>query len=46
MHEIDATGETAAHPRPDAPGYYEHWLTSLEKVLIEQGVCPAETFER
>lgn len=21
------------------PGYYEHWLASLEKVLIEKGVC-------
>ena len=46
IREIDAAGETAAHPRPDAPGYYEHWLRSLEHVLVEQGVCPAETFER
>ncbi len=35
---IDAAGESPAAPRPDAPGYYEHWLASLERVLDERGL--------
>ena len=35
------TADAARSADPDAafPGYYEHWLASLEKVLIEKGVC-------
>ncbi len=38
--EIGAA-DTARADNPDAPfpGYYEHWLASLEKVLIEKGLC-------
>ena len=38
--EIGAADATRAD-NPDAPfpGYYEHWLASLEKVLIEKGLC-------
>ena len=35
---ICASGETPDSPDPDAPGYYEHWLTALERTLVEQGV--------
>jgi len=33
---IAAAGETPAHPKPDAPGYFEHWLASFERVLAER----------
>ena len=38
--EIGAA-DAARADNPDAPfaGYYEHWLASLEKVLIEKGLC-------
>ena len=38
--EIGAADKVHAD-NPDAPlsGYYEHWLASLEKVLIEKGLC-------
>jgi nitrile hydratase accessory protein len=32
-----AAAETTAHEN-DAPGYYEHWLHSLERMLVEKGV--------
>ncbi|MEX2480921.1 MAG: nitrile hydratase accessory protein [Gammaproteobacteria bacterium] len=35
-----AGGDPAA-PDPHAPGYYEHWLAALEKVLAESGILPA-----
>ena len=35
---IAATGESAECPMPDAPGYYEHWLASFEKVLADHGI--------
>lgn len=41
--QIGAADATRSE-QPDAasPGYYEHWLTSLEKVLIEKGICPPD----
>lgn len=39
--EIDAAHEDPWHPDPGAPGYYEHWLAALEKVLAETGLAPA-----
>ncbi len=42
--EIDATGETPERPDPDAPGYFEHWLASFEKVLADKGVVPTKEF--
>ena len=36
--EINATGESPEHPDPEATGYYEHWLASLEKVLRDCGI--------
>lgn len=38
--EIGAADKAQAD-KPDTPvtGYYEHWLASLEKVLIEKGLC-------
>lgn len=33
--EIDAVDEDPADP--DAPGYYEHWMRALERVLAAQG---------
>ena len=38
MAEIAAVGETPENRKPDAPGYYEHWLASFEKVLAEKGI--------
>ena len=35
---IDASGESPEHPDPTAPGYYEHWLESLEKLLTDKGM--------
>ena len=35
---IAASGETPAAPNPDAPGYYEHWLASLERTLARKGL--------
>ncbi len=35
---ISASGETPEHPCPGEPGYYEHWMSSLEKVLAEKGL--------
>jgi nitrile hydratase accessory protein len=40
-HLIDAiatSGETAEQPDPQAPGYYEHWLGSLERTLAAKGL--------
>ena len=34
---IAASTETPETPDPSAPGYYEHWLTALEKALAEKG---------
>lgn len=36
---IDATAETPGHPDPSAPGYYEHWLAALERLLAEKGIA-------
>ncbi len=38
--EIGAADQAHAND-PDAPfsGYYEHWLASFEKVLLEKGLC-------
>jgi len=30
---IEASAETPESPNPEAPGYYEHWLESLERTL-------------
>ena len=35
---IAASGETPEFPNPDAPGYYEHWLESLERTLASKGL--------
>lgn len=35
---IAASGETPERPEPAAPGYYEHWLASLERTLAEKGL--------
>lgn len=40
--EIAANGSNGSTPDPHAPGYYEHWLAALEKVLAETGILPAE----
>ena len=38
--EIGAADEAKAEsPDTSFPGYYEHWLASFEKVLIEKGIC-------
>ena len=38
--EIGAADQARTND-PDAPfsGYYEHWLASFEKVLLEKGLC-------
>lgn len=38
VSEIAARGETPEQPDPNAPGYYEHWLASLERVLASRGL--------
>lgn len=40
IEAIDAAGETPGHPRPEAPGYFEHWLASFERLLAEKGLAP------
>jgi nitrile hydratase accessory protein len=35
---IAASGETSERPDPAAPGYYEHWLESLERTLAAKGL--------
>lgn len=40
--EIDAANESPEAPDPSAPGYYEHWLASLEKVLAECGLIDSD----
>jgi len=35
---IAAAGESPAAPNPAAPGYYEHWLASLERTLTAKGL--------
>jgi nitrile hydratase accessory protein len=35
---IAASGESADHPDPEAPGYYEHWLAALERTLAPTGL--------
>ena len=35
---IAASGETSEAPDPSAPGYYEHWLESLERTLAAKGL--------
>lgn len=37
---IAASGESPDHPDPNAPGYYEHWLASLERTLADKGLLP------
>ena len=38
---IAEVGETPENPRHDAPGYFEHWLASFEKLLADKGTAPA-----
>ena len=38
IKEIKATGESAANPMPDRPGYYEHWLSALETLLSKKKI--------
>ena len=38
ISSIAESGETSETVKPEGPGYYEHWLTALEKTLVEQGV--------
>ena len=40
--EIDQLGAGREASDPAAPGYYEHWLASLEKVLARRGIAPDE----
>ncbi len=35
---IGAAGETPENPRPEAPGYFEHWLAAFEKTLAAKGI--------
>ncbi|MGR8949650.1 MAG: nitrile hydratase accessory protein [Gammaproteobacteria bacterium] len=37
--EIDSANEDPENPNPDAPGYYEHWLKALEKVLAKKNLA-------
>ncbi|HEX9700173.1 MAG TPA: nitrile hydratase accessory protein, partial [Acidobacteriota bacterium] len=39
---IAVAGETPAHPKPDAPGYFEHWLASFERVLAEKDILSTD----
>ena len=41
---IAAAGETPETPNPGAPGYFEHWLASFEKVLKEKGLLSEDDF--
>ncbi len=39
---IAAAGETPENPKPGAPGYFEHWLESFEKILEEKGLLSVD----
>ena len=39
IEAIAASGETSEMPRPEAPGYYEHWLAALERTLADKGLA-------
>jgi nitrile hydratase accessory protein len=38
IDSIAASGERPGEPDPTAPGYYEHWLESLERTLQAKGL--------
>ena len=38
VSSIAENGETLETVKSEGPGYYEHWLTALEKTLVEQRV--------
>jgi len=38
---IAEAGETPDEPKLDAPGYFEHWLASFEKLLADKGIAPS-----
>ena len=38
IDSIAVSGETPESPDPDTPGYYEHWLESLERTLAGKGL--------
>ena len=40
--EIGASGESATNPILEQPGYYEHWLASLEQLLEEKVLSVSE----
>ena len=37
--EIASGDATAADPAQARPTYYEHFLSALERVLIDKGIC-------
>jgi nitrile hydratase accessory protein len=39
--EIAAADETPDPPQPGAPGYFEHWLASFERVLEGRSILSA-----
>ncbi len=39
---IASVGETCENPKPDAPGYYEHWLAAFEKILRDKKMFSVE----
>ena len=41
MAAIAAAGDSPEHPNPEAPGYFEHWLASFEKVLADKSIVAA-----
>ena len=43
IKEIDAANESPEHPDPSAPGYYEHWLASLERVISDKGILTRDS---
>ena len=38
ISEINSGGEKSEYPKSDEPGYYEHWLSSLERLLAEKEI--------
>lgn len=43
--EINASGDLDKQLAPDAPGYYEHWLNSLETVLRKCGLVEDQALD-
>ena len=43
---IGAAEGSSEHPDLEAPGYFEHWLASLERVLADKALLPGSFLDK